>query len=795
MTETHEHVDVLIIGAGLSGIGSAAHLVRDLPGKRYTVLETRSAIGGTWDLFRYPGIRSDSDMYTFGYSFKPWEEPKAISDGASIKRYIEETADEYGISEHIRFQHRVLRVQWSTAAARWTVTAQRTDTDQTVVITASWVIGATGYYDYEEGYRPTFAGEERFRGQMIHPQHWPEDLDYTGQRVVVVGSGATAVTLVPSMAEKAAHVTMLQRTPTYIATVPAVDPLADALRKRLPSSIAYPVLRWKNMLSRQMQYTLSRIKPDVVRGKLRKDAVGQLPAGYDVDTHFNPPYDPWDQRICAVPDGDLFEVIRKNKASISTGTIRTFTEAGIELDSGEYLPADLVVTATGLHLKWLGGMTVSVDGEEVTLGDRFAYKGMMISGVPNLSLMSGYTNNSWTLKTDLVSRYLGHILQHMDDNGYVSVTPISPTGETPSPFLDLDAGYIRRGVDSMAKQGSQVPWRLHQNYIKDIRLFSGRQLEDGHLSFQRAQQDNPAGIFSPVQKMEAAPTQTVAVRGRRVRYRDAGDGTPVVLVHGIGRSLEDWNEQHELLADHGYRVISVDLVGYGGSEPLDDAHTLKALAQGLEDFLEAVGIKEPAHLVGNSLGGAVAMQLAVQAPERVRSLALAGSAGFGREVALPVRMMSVRPLGRLMMSKPSLGSARTLERSMFHDPAQVTDERVERGFRMAARPHGTRVFLDTAESLGTIRGTRTQWRQELIDALSVRGVPTLVVWGEEDTIFPAAQLVAASKHFPHARTHSFPDTGHMPQIERAGEFAELLSEFWAETSTVLASAPEKEYTP
>ena len=780
MAEATEHVDVLIIGAGLSGIGAAAHLVRECPGKRYTVLESRGAIGGTWDLFRYPGIRSDSDMYTFGYDFKPWTEPKAISDGASIKRYVEETADEYGITGNIRFHHRVLSARWSTADACWTVTAERTDTGETLVITASWVIGATGYYSYEEGYKPTFEGEDRFGGQIVHPQHWPEDLDYAGKRIVIIGSGATAVTLVPNLAGKAEHVTMLQRTPTYIASVPAVDRLADVLRRALPSSVAYPVLRWKNMLSRHLQYTLSRSKPDMVRAKIRKETIKQLPAGYDVDTHFNPPYNPWDQRICAVPDGDLFTTLRDGQASITTGGIRTFTETGIELESGEHLPADIIVTATGLNLRWLGGMTLSVDEEEVNIGERFAYKGMMISGVPNLNMVTGYTNNSWTLKADLVSRYACHLLKHLDANGYASATPRTPVGETASPFLDLDAGYIRRGVGQMAKQGSRVPWRLHQNYMKDIGVFSRRRLEDGNMSFQRRQTGGEILQTAANEGLRAPATRTIAVNGRQVRFRDEGEGAPVVLVHGIGRSLEDWSEQHELLADQGYRVLSVDLAGYGESEPLDETYSLPALARFLEAFLDAVGITEPAHLVGNSLGGAVAMQLAVQSPERVGSLVLANSAGFGREVALPVRMMSVRPLGQLMMSKPSPASARRLELSLFNDPALVTEERVNLGFRLASRPHGSQVFLDTAAALGTFRGTREQWRKELMEDLAVLRVPTLVIWGEEDKIFPVAHLAAVAALLPHASTHAFRNTGHMPQIERAAEFADLIAGFWAD---------------
>lgn len=780
MTENIAHVDVLIIGAGLSGVGAAAHLVRDCPDKQYTVLESREAIGGTWDLFRYPGIRSDSDMYTFGYSFKPWKEAKAISDGAAIKRYVEETADEYGITSHIRFHHRVLSAEWSTAEGHWTVTAERADTGQKIVITASWVVGATGYYRYDEGYKPNFEGEQEFAGQIVHPQDWPEDLDYAGKRVAVIGSGATAVTLVPNLAEAAEHVTMVQRTPTYIASVPGVDPVATVLRRILPDSLAYPALRWKNMLGRQMQYIISRRKPDMVRAKIRKETIRRLPAGFDVDTHFNPPYNPWDQRLCAVPDGDLFQALSDGTASISTGRIRRFTENGLELESGEHVDADIIVTATGLNLRWLGGMEVIVDGERVKLGDRFAYKGMMVSGVPNLNMVTGYTNNSWTLKADLVSRYTCRLLRYLDDNGYDSATPRTPVGEAARPFLDLDAGYIRRGVNEMAKQGSHLPWRLHQNYVKDLRVFSSRHLNDGAMIFQRRQHPGePDAQIISSEGLRAPSTTRLTVDGKTVRYRDEGEGTPVVLVHGIGRSLEDWMEQHDLLRGRGLRVISVDLPGYGESEPLDRTYTLEALGRFLGSFLNALGVSEPAHLVGNSLGGAVAMQLAVQKTRSVQSLVLADSAGFGREVALPVRLMSFRPLGRLLRANHSPASARQLELSLFHDPSMVTDERVNLGFRLAAQPHATRVFLDTAGTLGSIRGTREGWRKELIDALAALRIPTLVVWGDDDKIFPSAHLKAAEELLPHARTRGFSNAGHMPHIEKSEEFAEAVTDFWA----------------
>ncbi|WP_346618776.1 NAD(P)/FAD-dependent oxidoreductase [Blastococcus montanus] len=480
-----EHVDVLVVGAGLSGIGAACHLEVDRPGTTYAVLESRAAVGGTWDLFRYPGVRSDSDMFTLGYSFRPWAESKAIADGPAIRRYIEETAREYGVTERIRFHHRVLSAEWSSDDARWTVTAERTDTGATVTLTCSWLSVCSGYYRYDEGYRPHFEGEERFRGTLVHPQHWPEELDVSGKRVVVIGSGATAVTLVPTLAQQAAHVTMLQRTPSYVLSLPGRDPLALALRSRLPARLAYPIVRWKNVLTSTALYQLSRRRPALVRALVRRLTAKQLPAGVDVDTHFNPPYDPWDQRLCLVPDGDLFRSLRAGTASIATDRIRTFTEDGIELASGEHLAADVVVTATGLNLLPVGGMSITVGGRPVDLSETVSYKGMMISGVPNFTMVIGYTNASWTLKADLVNRYVCRLLDHLDAHGYVSATPVAPPEGADAPFLDLSAGYVQRSLGGLPKQGARTPWRLHQNYLRDVALMRRGPLADEGMTFQR----------------------------------------------------------------------------------------------------------------------------------------------------------------------------------------------------------------------------------------------------------------------------------------------------------------------
>jgi monooxygenase len=482
-----EHLDVLIVGAGLSGIGAGCHLQANCPGKSFAILEAREAIGGTWDLFRYPGIRSDSDMFTLGYDFRPWEEAKAIADGPSILSYIRETARDHGVDQKVRFQHRVVRAEWSTAEARWTVEAERTDTGETIRLTCGFLHMCAGYYRYDEGYTPEFEGTERFAGQIVHPQHWPEDLDYAGKRVVVIGSGATAVTLVPAMAEQAAHVTMLQRSPTYIVTLPAEDPIANLLRRVLPAKAAYSIVRWKNVLIQSGFFQLSRRAPKFTRALIRKGVERHLPKGHAVDPHFEPHYNPWDQRVCLVPDGDLFKSIKKGQAAIVTDRIEAFTENGLELASGAELEADLIVTATGLNLMLLGGMEVAVDGREIEFSETVGYKGMMFSGVPNLAVALGYTNASWTLKCDLACAYVCRLLNHMDQHGYRQCTPRAPDPSLPTePFLDLMSGYVLRSIDELPRQGDRAPWRLYQNYARDILMLRRGALEDEGIEFSGA---------------------------------------------------------------------------------------------------------------------------------------------------------------------------------------------------------------------------------------------------------------------------------------------------------------------
>jgi monooxygenase len=492
---SHEHVDVLIVGAGLSGIGAGYHVQAKCPGKTFAILEARDSIGGTWDLFRYPGIRSDSDMYTLGFRFRPWPDAKAIADGPAILDYVRDTARMYGIDEKIRFHHRVVRADWSTPDSRWTVEAQRTDTGETVHLTCGFLFICGGYYRYDEGYTPQFEGIARFTGRIVHPQKWTDDIDYAGKRVVVIGSGATAVTLVPAMAKRAAHVTMLQRSPSYVVSLPGEDPLASALRRFLPAKLVYTVVRWKNVLLTLAVFQLSRRRPAIMKALIRKGLERRLPSGYDIDIHFKPRYNPWDQRMCLVPDGDLFEAICEGRASVVTDQIDSFTEKGLRLASGAELAADLVVTATGLNLIPLGGVIIAVDGQEVALPETMTYKGMMLSGVPNLAFAVGYTNASWTLKCELTCEYVCRLLNHMDEHGYRVCTPRNrDPSVVEEPLIDFSSGYVVRAIDQFPRQGSKAPWRLYQNYARDLVLLRFGALEDDAVEFSKPE--------SPAEELE-----------------------------------------------------------------------------------------------------------------------------------------------------------------------------------------------------------------------------------------------------------------------------------------------------
>ncbi len=485
-----EHFDVLIVGAGLSGIGAAAHLKMDCPNKSFAILEGRAVSGGTWDLFRYPGIRSDSDMFTLGYRFRPWSDPQAIADGASILKYIRETATEFQLDEKIRYNHRVVKAEWSTDQATWKI--ETNVGDEKVYLTCNFLYLCTGYYDYENGYTPEFAGMENFKGRIVHPQKWTDDIDYANKKVVVIGSGATAVTLVPALAGKAAHVTMLQRSPTYVVSRPAQDKIANFLRKILPSRAAYVLTRWKNVLLGMLFYNFARSRPQSMKRLVAKGVKKQI-GGELAEKHFSPTYNPWDQRLCLVPDADLFKAISDRKATVVTDEIEKFTLHGIELKSGEKLDADIIITATGLVMKIMAGMSLVVDGETVDMSKKFAYKGMMYSDIPNLASALGYTNASWTLKCDLTAQYVCRMLKFMDENKFAIATPrLIDSSVEAVPVVDFNSGYIQRAIKTLPSQGSKHPWRLHQNYVKDLRMLRYGNLEDGTMEFKPKPEANRA---------------------------------------------------------------------------------------------------------------------------------------------------------------------------------------------------------------------------------------------------------------------------------------------------------------
>ncbi|MGB7404919.1 MAG: NAD(P)/FAD-dependent oxidoreductase [Pacificimonas sp.] len=480
-----ERVDVLIVGAGLSGIGAAVHLGKNCPGLSYAIVEARDAIGGTWDLFRYPGIRSDSDMHTLGYVFKPWTQAKAIADGPSIRAYVNETADEYDIREHIRFHTKVTRADWSSEAGEWTVTVDRNGSEKQV--RCGFLFMNSGYYDYDQGYRPDFPDEDKFEGQFIHPQHWPEDLDYEDKRVVIIGSGATAVTLVPEIAKHAKHVTMLQRSPTWVVSRPAEDRIANFLRRYLGPEASYKFTRWKNVLMQDFFFKRARSKPDKVGKTLLDAARKELGPHYDIDTHLTPSYNPWEQRLCLIPDNDLFEVLKDGSAEIVTDHIEAFDAKGIRTKSGEHIPADIVVTATGLNLKMLGGMKMSVDGRDIGVGDVYAYKGVMYSGVPNLAATFGYSNASWTLKADISAQYVCRLLNLMRARGMDIAVPAEPQGDyEDAPTWNLSSGYFQRAKDKMPKGTNKAPWHQPHDYVNDKKDLLDGEIDDGTMIFAKA---------------------------------------------------------------------------------------------------------------------------------------------------------------------------------------------------------------------------------------------------------------------------------------------------------------------
>ncbi len=482
----NQHFDVLIVGAGISGIGAACHLSRECPNKRVGIIERRKSMGGTWDLFNYPGIRSDSDMYTFGYNFRPWTSPQTLADGPAIKQYVMDTARENGVDKKIHYGLKVTGAQWSSQAQQWTIETLREEDGKTASYTTNFLMICTGYYNYDKGYKPDFPGEKDFEGLVIHPQHWPENLDYSGKKVVIIGSGATAVTLLPAMADKTAHITMLQRSPTYMASLPAVDPMASRLMGILPDMMVYRIMRARNIALQRWSFVASRKFPKQARDLLLRLARRQL--GKEVDMrHFTPSYDPWDERICAMPNGDFFKAVRGGRASVVTDRIKTFTREGILLESGQELKADIIVSATGLNLQFLGGMKLVIDGKVRVPKESMLYKSVLLEGVPNAAIVIGYTNASWTLRADLAAEYLCRLLNHMDKKGYAVATPIDHEGCRSDETImgSLKSGYVRRAANEMPHQGKHGPWKLTHDYYRDIPMLRKDPIEDKYLNLTR----------------------------------------------------------------------------------------------------------------------------------------------------------------------------------------------------------------------------------------------------------------------------------------------------------------------
>ena len=497
-TQSQEQFDVLIVGAGISGIDAAYHLQTSLPKKTYAILEARVAIGGTWDLFRYPGVRSDSDMYTLGFPFRPWQADEAIAGGSAIWNYIRETAEHYGIDRQIMLGHRMIRASWSSSDARWTVEAQTKD-GGSVQLVCRFLYMCSGYYSYEKGFSPEFPGMKRFQGQFVHPQEWPKALDYAGKRVVVIGSGATAVTLVPALAKDAAHVTMLQRSPSYVVARPRKDAMANWMYRHLPQGLGARLTKWKNVLYSIATFYLARTKPETMKGLILKGIKQQLHPDYDVKRHFTPRYNPWDQRICLVPDGDLFAAIRSGRVEIVTDTIAEIMQSGIRLSSGTTLPADIIVAATGLVVKLMGGAEILVDGVAAKFNEKLVYKGAMFSGIPNLALAFGYTNNSWTLRCDLTARFVCRLLKYMNREGFSICVPKLPEPfVNPEPLLDFSSGYVRRADGVLPRQGQKAPWRVPQNYVKDLVAFTFGSVSDGTMNFLRTSEADDASRVGDV---------------------------------------------------------------------------------------------------------------------------------------------------------------------------------------------------------------------------------------------------------------------------------------------------------
>ncbi|WP_186764185.1 alpha/beta fold hydrolase [Arthrobacter yangruifuii] len=814
-----EHLDVLIIGAGLSGIGAACRLRQDHPGRSVALLEARSRAGGTWDLFRYPGIRSDSDLYTFGYDFRPWLGGKAIADGPSILHYLMETAAEYGVDTLIRYHRRVVSADWSSADARWNLTVEVMETPEPgpdgtspepagtgefLRLSAGWIFNAAGYYRYDEGYAPHLPGREQFPGRIVHPQHWPRDLDPAGKRIAVIGSGATAVTLVPALVQQGAEVTMVQRTPTYILPIPAEDPVARRLRGVVGAERTGRIMAEISARRQRAIWAFCQRWPNLARKAIRGIQSRAVPEGFDLDTHLNPPYGPWDQRLCAVPDGDFFSALRSGKATMVTARTAGFTERGLRLESGEEVAADVVVTATGFTIQILGGMELRLDGVPVTLAEHVAYRGVMLSGIPNMAFAIGYTNASWTLKVGLLTRWFSRLLTSMDRHGYTAAVPVAPKGMETRPLLDFGAGYVQRSLDSLPRQGTWAPWLMTMNFLADRRDLEKGALVDSHLRFSGPEDG----------RQHAAPTDDGAgpgadrfltlPSGLRLCYRLDGpvDGEPVVLVSGLGLDLTAWPAALVAgLTDAGYRVIRLDNRDAGRSgrmetpvpsllhqalaRPMPGAYRIEDMADDVVGLLDHLQV-DRAHVAGMSLGGMIAQSVAARRPDRVLTLTSLISTTGAREVGAAALSTKVRfaarpPRTREAFIRARVGMMRHLSgRANPADPA-VEAELAGLAWDRGAYPDGGRA---RARQLGAINASQDRTR----DLAGIR-VPTLVIHGDRDPIVHPSGGTATAAAVPGSRLVTIPGMGHYFHAAAVPELVRLITGHLAAARTAAPARP------
>ncbi|WP_066586886.1 alpha/beta fold hydrolase [Corynebacterium provencense] len=804
-------LDLLIVGAGLSGIDLAHHVSANFPDWTWEIHDTHDDLGGTWHTFRYPGIRSDSDMATFGFPFRPWPHRGTLGQGADIREYIRDVARDSGALERLRTGSWIRDSDWRTDRNLYAVTSVTGDGERT--IWARRVHYASGYYSHGAGHRPTFPGEKDFAGQVIHPQEWPENLDCRGRRIVVIGSGATAVTLLPALEKAGARVTMLQRSPSYIAPMPSVDIISAVWRHLLPPSAAYRAARLNHAARDMAQYTLAQRAPGAFRRVLRLMQRRYLSAE-EIDRHFTPRYSPWDQRVCKAPDGDFFTALKGN-ADVVTDTVDRFTSGGILLGSGKTLPADIIVTATGLELEAFGGGTLSIDGEPLDLRERVFYRGIMLAGLPNFSFTVGYINASWTLRSDMVSRYMVRLW----GTGERYYCPVLPPGRHDRPMLEFDAGYIRRGIHRFPTQGDHSPWHYTQNYLTELpELAFGDQRRDmafGDRALQCAGACSPGPVvrsvgsaapFRPTDLGDLPPTETVTVAGRTVRIRRTGTGgdfrtagTTVVMIHGIGRSLEDWDDLVALAGRTGstgstgstggdLACIAVDVPGFGLSEPprdvtLADTAGLIWAALDAVDGQDATDSPAPVSLLGNSLGGALAMEMTAQRPHLVSSVALVDPAGFGSGTTPLLRLLAVPVLGLINAAATRLPVVyRPVEHLILRRRGAVTAHRLRVAGRVAANPGRARTYHRMVRHLGSPAGIRPGWRRDLLDrftrAVGDR-IPVMLAWGADDLILPYGDFRRALEKIQVADAVVFDNCGHMPQLEYPEEFADEYRRFLA----------------